>query len=226
MTETLYQGSEKVVQSTGFDEVLNAVITTTTLINFDRGNIILFSEYGTDNQPVSAVVRGAWEQSGEPPLVPIGTRYDLRRFPVVTLMQDAQPVFFPDINADHRIDEHTRSILSQLGRCWALFPMFAGERWIGWLGMLSDKPVELSERQMRQVDSLVGQAAAVIQSINLLQQTSVRAQQERLLREVTERLRRSTDPDVVMQTAAKELGKILRRNVLIRMGGGHDAVQS
>ena len=108
----------------------------------------------------------------------------------------------------------------ELGRSLSVFPLIAGEQWIGLVAMMADEPVELRESQVRQIQSLVGQASAVVQSLSLLQQTEARARQERVLREVTARLRGSTDPDIVMRTAVRELSGVLGRNVLIRLGGG------
>ena len=84
---------------------------------------------------------------------------------------------------------------------------------------------EITQDQIRQVQSLIGQAATVVQSIRLLAQTQARAQHERVLREVTARVRSSTDPDVVLRTAVRELGQVLGRNVLIRLGSSEEANQ-
>ena len=98
------------------------------------------------------------------------------------------------------------------------FPLVAADQWIGWLSMTADKPVTLTEAQLRQAQSLVGQAAAVVQGIRLLQQAEGRARREQTLRQVAERIRSAVDPEQVLRTAVREVGEALGRSVLIRLG--------
>ncbi len=217
-TETLYQGSEQVVRAGSLEDVLHAVIETTPLRQFERGSLALFDLPQVDRPGSKGILAALWERSGQPSPIPAGSVFTTEQFPIAHLIHRDQPFFISDVAADDRLEGMARELLLSLGRSMAVFPLVAGGQWIGWVTMMSAEPVRMSEQQVRQVQSLVGQAAAVVQSLHLLEETQERARYEATLRQVTSRVRASTDPDAVLRTAAREVGALLGRNVVIRLG--------
>jgi GAF domain-containing protein len=71
------------------------------------------------------------------------------------------------------------------------------------------------ERLIRQIASLL---ASAIESRRLLEQTQTRARRERILREITTRVRSSVDPDTIMRTAVEEVGRALGRPAFVYLG--------
>jgi GAF domain-containing protein len=57
-----------------------------------------------------------------------------------------------------------------------------------------------------------------IENARLFDETRARARREQTLREITARVRSSTDPDAIAQTAIRELGLALGRQTFIRLG--------
>jgi len=217
-TETLYQGSEQVVRAGSLDDVLRAVVETTPLRQFERGSLVLFDQPQVDRPGSKGILATLWEKSGQPSPIPAGSVFTTDQFPIVHLIQRDQPFFISDVAADERLKDMAREMLLALGRSMAVFPLVAGGQWIGWVTVMSAEPVRMTEEQIRQVQSLMGQAAAVVQSLHLLEETQQRARYEATLRQVTSRVRASTDPDAVLRTAAREVGSLLGRNVVIRLG--------
>jgi GAF domain-containing protein/HAMP domain-containing protein len=59
--------------------------------------------------------------------------------------------------------------------------------------------------------------SAHIENLRLSQQTMERAQREQILRQVTSAVRGSTDPEIIIRTAVRELGSIFGRNTMIQI---------
>ena len=62
------------------------------------------------------------------------------------------------------------------------------------------------------------QLGFAIENARLFEQTQRTARREQILRELTARVRGSTDPDVIARTAVRELGQALKRPTFIRLG--------
>ena len=70
---------------------------------------------------------------------------------------------------------------------------------------------------MRQANSLVSQAAVVMQTTILFRQEQARARREHLLREIAAKVRSSSDIDTIMRTAVTEIGRTLGRRTFIKL---------
>ena len=218
-TEALYAGSEAIVRSNTVDEVLQAIIDASALGQFDHACVMIFDVPWIDKMPAAAVVAGTWERDGSEPEMQMGDMVRMAEKRFVTMLQRGEPFYVPDIQDATNVDDQRRIILAEEGRSVAFFPLVAADQWIGWLEVTANSPVYLTEAQLRQAQSLVGQAAAVVQGIRLLQQSEALARREQTLRQMSERLRSAVDPEQVLRTAAKEVGQVLGRTVLIRLGG-------
>jgi len=99
-------------------------------------------------------------------------------------------------------------------------PLRMGERVIGTLNVA----VERAHAYPPQYEILIGQTAALLstalESRHRLLETQVRARRERLLRELTAKIRNSADMDTVMRTAVQEIGRAIGRPTFIMMGNG------
>jgi PAS domain S-box-containing protein len=218
-TETLYAGSERIIRSGTMNEALAAVIETTPLKRFERASIMLFNRAWGSQPPETGLVVGQWTRGGSPPIVPMGAIFPIGQLPFAAFMRRDTPVFIGDVQTDPRLDPETRAMISGIGKSMAFFPLLAGDQWFGLLITAASEVINLAPDALRQVESLVGQAATVIQSIRLYEQAQAAAQRERTLREVTTQVRASIDADTILRTAVRELGQALGRETFVRMGG-------
>jgi GAF domain-containing protein len=62
------------------------------------------------------------------------------------------------------------------------------------------------------------QLGFAIENARLFEQSQRTAKREQALREITSRVRSSTDPDAIARTAIRELGLALGRQTFIRLG--------
>jgi GAF domain-containing protein/HAMP domain-containing protein len=93
------------------------------------------------------------------------------------------------------------------------------------IGVLdAHKPVgagEWTPEQVALLETLAEQLSLALESARLYQDTQLRASRERLISQVTARMRESLDVDTVLQTAIREIGEALGiAEVEVRMGNG------
>ena len=97
-------------------------------------------------------------------------------------------------------------------------PLRIGLQTIGTLSIQSYQVSAYNRDTVQLVSSVANQVAIAIQNARLFEQTQRAARREQTLREITSRVRSSTDPDAIARTAIRELGLALGRQVFIRLG--------
>lgn len=218
-TEALYDGLAHIVHSSSEDDVLQALINSTVLKQFDRAYIFLFDRpLRFDESPGDVTVAAEWRNEGVPPTVPIGMRFPVAHVPFISLLNPEESMIVKNIFEDERIDDKTGAILEQFdSQSFVVIPLFVGNQWLGVVSGLSSVPVHVSRDQIRQANSLVSQATVVMQTANLFRQEQARAHREQLLREIAAKIRSSTDIDTIMRTAVTEIGRTLGRRSFIKL---------
>lgn len=173
-TETLYGGSERVVQASNPEELLLALVESTPLQELDRASLLFFdTPLEPDEEPQAFTIQATWERTGEGPRASIGTRYGFEQFPAGRLISRKEPTMVTDVTSDERLDEATRELIEkQLGiRSILFWPLMAGDQWIGHLTGMSDQVTRIDAEDVRQISSLVDQAATVLRAQILFEQS-------------------------------------------------------
>ncbi|MCP4417557.1 MAG: GAF domain-containing protein [Chloroflexi bacterium] len=220
-TEALYVGSERIVLSDTEDDILRALIQSTTLRDLDQANIFVFDEPVIDNLPQDITAVAVWVSEETPRTIEVGTRFPVAQIPFISLLKPEESMIVSDLQQDERVDTQTRRFLEGFGMCsFALFPMVVGNQWLGIVSGQSSQTLLLNEAQKRRINSLVSQAAVVLQTMFLYRQEQARAQREQLLREIAAKMRSSSDIDTIMRTAVTEIGRTLGRRSFIRLSNG------
>jgi GAF domain-containing protein len=211
-TEELYQASADLAEAQTYDEVLRVLRSRTLLSKADRSvTLNLFEQPRSGAEaPKSAMPVAHWNAANmdglRSPLLPgPGPALDLLQPDEPTIITDSDPVApYGDGIPD--------------ARSTVAVPLTVGGRWIGYVEALFNGRREFSAAQVRRLMALSGQAAIVIQNLRQLEETWARARRERILREITDRIRSVPDPETVTRTAVRELGSALGRPVFIRLG--------
>ncbi len=104
-------------------------------------------------------------------------------------------------------------------KSWLGVPLLLGGEVLGAIIVQDlDQEFRFDENDMRLLTTLAGQLAATIRNIRLLADTQQAADRDRLLYEITSKIRRSTNIQDILQTTARELGKAFnarRANIAI-----------
>jgi GAF domain-containing protein len=108
-------------------------------------------------------------------------------------------------------------------KAWLGVPLIAAGQVVGVMVVQSYSQENIYTPRDLALFSMIGnQAAIAIQNARLFEQTQARARREQTLREITARVRSSTDPDAVMRALVQELGAVLGRSTFVRLGSAEE----
>ncbi len=105
-------------------------------------------------------------------------------------------------------------------KSWLGVPLLAGNQTIGVL-VTKDKTRDrrFTEDDVALLSTVAGQVATALQNARLLEQVQQSARRERLIHEITSKVRRSPDIQTVLETTAREIGRALNvTRATIRLG--------
>ena len=218
-TANLYQAIAALNAAQTYNQILSVLRHYTEIGRSATGlSLIQFDRPWTElQQPEWLSVQARWHARPGNTLPP---RYRLSEWPILQQTTQDTPLVIEDITQDPRLNEPTRAaIIAAFGAPSMVFvPLVYAGQWTGFISMLYDTPTNLPEDRLRQLLGLTGQSAVAIQSIQLLQEAQDRAHREQILREVTAKVRSSTDMEAIMQTAAREIGQALGRKTFVYLG--------
>lgn len=219
-TASLYRAGSDLNRANTYDEVLD-VLRRHSVVGRDAASaIVLFERPWTPEQKPErfavAAYFAAFDLSPEtmqrvaPPLFGMAGE----------LLRPDSPTFIADIEQENALPSAVRRFYAEeLQSKSALFvPLALGGQWIGYLTAAYPERAVIAEADMQRLTTLAGQAAAAVQSIYLLQAAEERARQERVLRELSARVRNVTDIDLIMKTAVREIGQVLGRETFLYLG--------
>ena len=208
-TNALYAGSEQVIRANTMGEVLEALANSTALGRMEQASLLFFDRSWDDEEPELIETIAVWERTAESPAVPVGTVYPLKAYPILEVMDRDNPLVIEDAET-FEVSENTRALFEQFGvRSAFAFPLVVGDNWIGILTAQSNRPTNFDSSEIKQISSLVSQASVVVQTQRLFDQSEARAEQEQLLRQVSERVYGAVDAEAVLKTAVQEVGRAL-----------------
>lgn len=214
-TEQLYNASRRINESTGnLQEIVTALGEVNPRLNFNRAVLFLF-DYAQGEIGSLTAAANWYSGQGERPLV-VGTRYGRDAFDNMNYLFSHEQIFvehvarFPTLTAATQADFEANRI-----RSLGILPVWAGNRQMGAIVLQGEQPQAFPEEEKRPYISLLPQVAVALENKLLLEQTRDRARREQVLREVTGRVRSSTDVNTILKTAAAEIGRALGRKAFI-----------
>ncbi|HID52390.1 MAG TPA: GAF domain-containing protein [Anaerolineae bacterium] len=212
-TEALYAAGDRIARAETGEDVLRALVGSTALQRMDRVAIWLFDQpWRDDTPPETAAAIAAWERPSGGAPTPPENRLILTGFPdVVSCISGVNSYIVSDVLLADELSEKTRDfIVNRLNlRSFAIFPLVVSGQWIGLVTGQSSDTIHFAEMETRQIENLTDQAATAIQNQRLLAESRERAQQEQILRRVSERVYGAVDAESVLKTAVQEVGRTL-----------------
>ncbi|MFZ6027374.1 MAG: PAS domain S-box protein [Chloroflexota bacterium] len=219
-TETLYETSTRLNTATEYGEILD-ILRQNTLLGHDSQNVsmnVFDHPWTPSDMPEWIEVLARWSTL---PASAVSDRYPLSAFPSAReLLHSNAPTIIEDIVNDPRLDANARALYAQrYGAKSTIFvPLVVGGLWIGYFNAIYQQPARFPDSDVRRLVALSAQAAVVINNRRLFEETQSRANRERILREVTTRVRASVDADAILRTAVRELGDVLKRETFVQIG--------
>jgi GAF domain-containing protein len=104
--------------------------------------------------------------------------------------------------------------------CWLGVPLLVGNKPIGAMTVQSfDSPNIYGEHDKELMMTVASQVAIAMENARLFNDAQARARREKILREITARIRATNDPEMIAKAAVRELGQALGVPTFIRLGG-------
>ncbi len=126
-------------------------------------------------------------------------------------------------NVAERLTELGLELDGRAAESWVGAPMTSGHHVIGMMAVQNfSKPSVYGEHERELLTAVANQAAIAIENSNLFEQEQARSRREQILRQITARVRGSTDVDTVMRTAAQEVGRALGRQAFVYLSDGEE----
>ncbi len=131
------------------------------------------------------------------------------------VLRTRQPLLIKD-NIEQAAQEYGFDLIGRSASSWLGVPMTVGDKVLGIVAVQDfDQAYAFNEHQQDLLLALSSQVAIAIENVRLFDLEQARAKRERLLREIAEQVRRSTNVETVLKTAVEEVGRALGRRAYV-----------
>ena len=217
-TESLYEASAALNAAQSYEDVLEALRERTILSQVDNlVSINLFNRPWIDEMPEWSIAHTFWRPQGA---MGLPVRYRLSEFPAARhILRSNQPTIIEDARTDPRLDENTRALYTQeLGGTSVIFvPLLTAGQWIGYINAVYTKPTRFPEDELRRLQTLAVQAAAVMQNLRNTEAAQQRAAQLEHLAQVQTALSQANNEDEIVAALSLVAADEKRRPDLITL---------
>lgn len=210
LTERLYEASARLNATRDLQQALAAVAESRRHPAIDRAALFLLERDATGE--LKAIVSAAnWTSGAGPEPTPIGTRYEKEAMAALSLLTTESPLFSGDVANDDRADATTKAVFAALEiGCLVVIPLWARDRQIGALLLEGREAQDLRPEDFEAQISLGGQLAVALDRHMLLQSAQRRAERERLINVIGQKIQSAPTMESAMQVALTELSQALK----------------
>lgn len=135
------------------------------------------------------------------------------------VVRSRQPLLLVE-NVDRQAAELGVRLGASPPRSWLGIPMLVGDQLIGVIVVEDSKqPRRFTEDDVGLLSTVAGQMATALQNARLLEQVQKTARRERLIHDISSKVRQSPDINSVLETTAREVGRALNAaQTTVRLG--------
>lgn len=169
--EKLYHIGQRINTAQGIGQALQALMENEVLQGSGRVTLNLFNETWYWLPPTGVEIAAAWPneptEAMKQLLAAIPSEF------LTATLDRTRPVFIQDVSGRAEINHQLFATLagSPDYQAYTTFPLIASDAWVGYLAIFNQESRSLTQDEIREISSLVAQAAATIQNQQLLQQT-------------------------------------------------------
>jgi GAF domain-containing protein len=227
VTERLYEASARLNATRDLQQAVAAVAESSRHMAIDRAVLFLMEQDA--NGELEAIVSAAvWHSGAGPEPTPVGSRYEKEAMDALRLLAGDEPLFAGDVEHDDRADATTKAVFKALhiGSLVGI-PLWARGRQIGSLLLEGSEPQPLEPEDFETHIALAGQLAVALDRHLLLTSAQRRAERERLINVIGQKIQSAPTIESAMQVALAELSQALNaRRAYVELnvnpaGNGH-----
>jgi GAF domain-containing protein/HAMP domain-containing protein len=217
-TQTLFQTSRSLAAAQQVEDIWAAVIDAARQRQANACGVFLF-DTGNRKDAQELVLVAGWDETPALRLKP-GARIDINSVGVLDALSPDQSVTLGDLQTTDDIDDDFRAMLNTFGfSAVLLHPIAVRGRWFGLLTVLYESPRVFGEAETSFYRTLADQAALALEGQRLFNETQRRAEREQMIRQITDKVRATSDLETILQTTVQELGKTLGLSrAFVRLG--------
>jgi GAF domain-containing protein len=174
---------------------------------------IFFSVYNQEENTLSFPYASERGELLKLPTLPLG------RGLTSLVIKSRQPLMLVE-DVERRARELGAEVIGRTAKSWLGVPLLLGDDVIGVICVQdTDREERYSEDDAALLSTIASQISAAIQNTRLLEQVQQSARRERLIHEISSRVRRSADMKTILETTARELGRALNASrASVRIG--------
>jgi GAF domain-containing protein/HAMP domain-containing protein len=207
-TRALFQTSRDLAAAQSVEDIWEAVIGATRERGADACGLFLFDTRDREKARELEMVAG-WDTRLDSDFV-AGLRLPMSTLELFADADTDQPVVFSDLSEASRVREGTLQALHALGFAALLVqPIAVRGRWFGLLTIHHESNYTFTSSETNFYRTLTDQAALAFEGQQLLLDTRRRAEREQLIRQITDRVRATSDVGTILQTTVEELSKAM-----------------
>jgi GAF domain-containing protein len=210
-TEQLYKITQELLSVNEEEKVYQVAIDAIADSGVDSSAIYIYVDDPT-GESVEPIIeqKAIWANSGEP-IFPNGTRFKASELVIEQVVPLHESVLIEDIDNDTRLTKQVRESLKSIRISSVLvIPLSTYQHRLGFLLVAyKTKSKNFSKEQSRYYHTIVQQMVVAIENLRLLEASQRRARREEIIREITGKIRSTTNIDDILKTTVSELGKVV-----------------
>ena len=208
--ERLYEASRRISTARSRQEIIAVVMDVVASTAAELAMVFMFEKPSMGEVPEWQELVAFWSRDGGDSPMPLYKRYVAAGHSLVGQLSSREPLLISDVQDDGRVSAEVRDMLHGADvRAMGFVPLSVGDEWLGYIVVMMRAPHEFAEDELRVYRAVSDQAAVALRSLRLLQEAESRARRERLIREITSKIRGSVDLESILNTAVRELGQAL-----------------
>jgi GAF domain-containing protein len=220
-TQTLFQTTRRLAAAQHAEDVWAAVIDAACKRNVNACSLFVL-DTGQPETARELVVASGWDEQPSPRLN-VGDRISLEDSGIVLDPDQVDPITLI-ARTSAGGTEPAMEFMSGLGFSAALVhPIVVRGRWFGLLAIFHESSHTFADAEIGFYRTLADQAALALEGQRLLAETQYRAQRERFIRQITDKVRSTTDLEDILEITVQELSEAMGLpRAFVRLGTSYD----
>jgi GAF domain-containing protein len=222
-TENLYQITQELLSVRDEESVYEVAIDAIAHSGIDSSAIYMYVDDPSGAETEAIIEQKAiWANVGNP-IFPNGTRFKASDMVLEQMVPLHESLLIEDVDEDPHLTEQVRQSLKMIRiKSVVVLPLSTYQSRLGFLLVAyKTRNKTFSKQQTRFYSTIVQQMVVALENLRLLAASQQRARREEIIREITSKIRSTTNVDDILKTTVSELGKVLgapRGGVVLGMG--------
>jgi GAF domain-containing protein len=210
-TETLYEITQELLSARDEDGVYQLAMEAISLSGIDSSAIYMYIDdpSGTETEPIIEQ-KAIWTTTGDP-IYPNGTRFKASELVIEQLVPLHDSLLIEDIDQDPRLTDIVRKSLKLIRiKSLLVLPLSTYQNRLGFvLVAYKTSKKTFTKQQTRFYNTIIQQMVVALENLRLLEASQRRARREEIIREISGKIRSTTNIDDILKTTVTELSKVL-----------------